>query len=74
MRSKKIPGIHTNAGEKGLPGKEHGGQLGKENKKWFLCSDKTGGSVLPRQCVCLREVMQHSYVRAAAEKLVGNRL
>lgn len=52
MRSKRIPGIHTNAGEKGLLGKVHGGQLGKANKKWFLCSDKTGGSVLPRQCAC----------------------
>lgn len=44
--------IHTNAGEKGLLGKVRGGQLGKANKKWFLCSDKTGGLVLPRQCAC----------------------
>lgn len=52
MRSRKMPGIHTHSGEKGLFGKVRGRQLGKANKKWFLCSDKTGGLVLPRQCAC----------------------
>lgn len=48
MRSRKMPGIHTHSGEKGLFGKVCGRQLGKANKKWFLCSDKTGGLVLPK--------------------------